>query len=266
MAAGRPGHSVTPRCSGALGGPVAVVPMQRILDTPSTTGTAWRLQHRGRHHAGRRARGGRRGPLARHRAGLRQDRQADGRPVLIADVPGDGRPRACRRRCTWITARTARSSTTASPPAGTRCCSTAPSCRSRRTCGRRTPSPPRRTRAARRRKGSSRRCPASRTAWPASTAVRSCRWTRRSPSSARPASTASRRPSARRTGSTRAAPSQLDPRVGDLVALEPVPLVLHGGTGLPDETFQELIRRGAPKVNISTRLKVTYLGQLRAPS
>jgi ketose-bisphosphate aldolase len=46
-------------------------------------------------------------------------------------------------------------------------------------------------------------------------------------------------------------------RVSEIVAAESVPLVVHGGTGLSEETFQELIRRGAPKVNISTQLKIT---------
>jgi len=46
-------------------------------------------------------------------------------------------------------------------------------------------------------------------------------------------------------------------RVSEIVAAEPVPLVVHGGTGLSEETFQDLIRRGAPKVNISTQLKIT---------
>ncbi len=47
-------------------------------------------------------------------------------------------------------------------------------------------------------------------------------------------------------------------RVSEIIAAEPIPLVVHGGTGLSDETFAELIRRGAPKVNISTQLKITF--------
>lgn len=57
-------------------------------------------------------------------------------------------------------------------------------------------------------------------------------------------------------------------RVSEIVAAEPIPLVLHGGTGLADEVFRELIRRGAVKVNISTQLKITladaYRGYLEA--
>jgi fructose-bisphosphate aldolase class II len=52
-------------------------------------------------------------------------------------------------------------------------------------------------------------------------------------------------------------------RVSEIVAAEPVPLVVHGGTGLSEETFRELIRRGAPKVNISTQLKITYADSFR---
>ncbi len=52
-------------------------------------------------------------------------------------------------------------------------------------------------------------------------------------------------------------------RVADIVAAEPIPIVLHGGTGLKDEVFTELIRRGAVKVNISTHLKIVYTDGLR---
>jgi fructose-bisphosphate aldolase class II len=46
-------------------------------------------------------------------------------------------------------------------------------------------------------------------------------------------------------------------RVSEIVAAEPIPLVLHGGTGLSEQVFKELISRGEAKVNISTRLKIT---------
>ena len=48
-------------------------------------------------------------------------------------------------------------------------------------------------------------------------------------------------------------------RVSDLVAATGVPMALHGGTGLADEQFTDLIARGCAKVNISTALKETYL-------
>jgi len=47
-------------------------------------------------------------------------------------------------------------------------------------------------------------------------------------------------------------------RVAEIIAAEPVPLVVHGGTGLSDETFSRLIRLGTPKINISTQLKITF--------
>ena len=57
----------------------------------------------------------------------------------------------------------------------------------------------------------------------------------------------------------------LDPqRVTDLVERNPVPMVLHGGTGLGEDAFRDLIARGCAKVNISTALKVTYLDSTRA--
>ena len=52
-------------------------------------------------------------------------------------------------------------------------------------------------------------------------------------------------------------------RVEEIVAAEPRPIVLHGGTGLKDEVMQHLIRLGAVKVNISTQLKITYTDGLR---
>jgi fructose-bisphosphate aldolase class II len=58
---------------------------------------------------------------------------------------------------------------------------------------------------------------------------------------------------------------ELNPqRVSDLVARVPIPMVLHGGTGLSEEAFRDLIARGCAKVNISTALKVTYLDSTRA--
>ena len=48
-------------------------------------------------------------------------------------------------------------------------------------------------------------------------------------------------------------------RVSDIVAAEPVPIALHGGTGMTDAQFTDLIGRGCAKVNISTALKITYM-------
>ena len=48
-------------------------------------------------------------------------------------------------------------------------------------------------------------------------------------------------------------------RVSDIVAEQPIPIALHGGTGMTDAQFTDLIARGCAKVNISTDLKVTYM-------
>ena len=48
-------------------------------------------------------------------------------------------------------------------------------------------------------------------------------------------------------------------RVSDIVAAQPIPIALHGGTGMTDAQFTDLIARGCAKVNISTALKVIYM-------
>jgi fructose-bisphosphate aldolase class II len=56
------------------------------------------------------------------------------------------------------------------------------------------------------------------------------------------------------------APPVLDmQRVSDIVAQVPLPICLHGGTGLSAAQFDDLIRRGCAKVNISTALKIAYM-------
>ncbi|HEX5117702.1 MAG TPA: class II fructose-bisphosphate aldolase [Pseudonocardiaceae bacterium] len=69
-------------------------------------------------------------------------------------------------------------------------------------------------------------------------------------------------------GSYKSAPVLDFQRVSDIVAAHPVPIALHGGSGLSDEQFHDLIARGCAKVNISTALKEMFmksgLGFLRA--
>jgi ketose-bisphosphate aldolase len=60
-------------------------------------------------------------------------------------------------------------------------------------------------------------------------------------------------------GVYRSAPKLDAQRVSDIVAAEPIPIALHGGTGMTDAQFADLIARGCAKVNISTALKVTYM-------
>jgi ketose-bisphosphate aldolase len=60
-------------------------------------------------------------------------------------------------------------------------------------------------------------------------------------------------------GVYRAEPHLDAQRVSDIVAAEPIPIALHGGTGMTDAQFRDLISRGCAKVNISTALKITYM-------
>ncbi|GAC1319719.1 MAG: class II fructose-1,6-bisphosphate aldolase [Chloroflexota bacterium] len=48
-------------------------------------------------------------------------------------------------------------------------------------------------------------------------------------------------------------------RVSDIISAEPVPIALHGGSGLSDDQFTDLIARGCAKVNISTAIKESYM-------
>ncbi|WP_328326224.1 class II fructose-bisphosphate aldolase [Kribbella sp. NBC_00382] len=48
-------------------------------------------------------------------------------------------------------------------------------------------------------------------------------------------------------------------RVTDLVEATGIPIALHGGSGMTDAQFQDLIARGCAKVNISTALKIAYM-------
>ena len=48
-------------------------------------------------------------------------------------------------------------------------------------------------------------------------------------------------------------------RVSDIVAATGVPVALHGGSGLTEDQFADLIRRGCAKVNISTALKRRFM-------
>ncbi len=60
-------------------------------------------------------------------------------------------------------------------------------------------------------------------------------------------------------GMYRTTPTLDNQRVSDIVAAEPIPIALHGGTGMKPEQFSDLIARGCAKVNISTALKIGFL-------
>jgi ketose-bisphosphate aldolase len=60
-------------------------------------------------------------------------------------------------------------------------------------------------------------------------------------------------------GLYKSSPMLMPERVSELVARHPIPMVLHGGTGLSEEQFDDLISRGCAKVNISTALKIAFV-------
>jgi ketose-bisphosphate aldolase len=60
-------------------------------------------------------------------------------------------------------------------------------------------------------------------------------------------------------GMYKATPTLDSERVSDIVAAEPIPIALHGGTGMKPEQFRDLIARGCAKVNISTALKIQFM-------
>jgi ketose-bisphosphate aldolase len=60
-------------------------------------------------------------------------------------------------------------------------------------------------------------------------------------------------------GMYKTAPHLDNQRVSDIVAAEPIPIALHGGTGMKPEQFSDLISRGCAKVNISTALKIRFM-------
>jgi ketose-bisphosphate aldolase len=61
-----------------------------------------------------------------------------------------------------------------------------------------------------------------------------------------------------------AKPTLMPERVSELVAMRPVPMVLHGGTGLSADQFADFIQRGCAKVNVSTALKIAYVDAHRS--
>jgi ketose-bisphosphate aldolase len=60
-------------------------------------------------------------------------------------------------------------------------------------------------------------------------------------------------------GMYRSTPTLDSHRVSDIVAAEPIPIALHGGTGMTADQFLDLVGRGCAKVNISTALKIAFM-------
>lgn len=52
-------------------------------------------------------------------------------------------------------------------------------------------------------------------------------------------------------------------RLAEIAAAVDVPLVLHGGTGIPDDDIRRSIKEGITKVNVGTMIHVTYMCSLR---
>lgn len=53
------------------------------------------------------------------------------------------------------------------------------------------------------------------------------------------------------------------PLIAELHAAVPVPLVLHGSSGVPDETLRAAVRQGMKKINIATHLNKAFTGAVR---
>ena len=52
--------------------------------------------------------------------------------------------------------------------------------------------------------------------------------------------------------------------IAQLCAAVPVPLVLHGSSGVPDDELRAAVRAGIVKVNVGTALNVAFTGAVRA--
>ncbi|MGR6924029.1 class II fructose-bisphosphate aldolase [[Actinomadura] parvosata] len=51
--------------------------------------------------------------------------------------------------------------------------------------------------------------------------------------------------------------------IAELRAAVPVPLVLHGSSGVPDDVLREAVRQGMKKINIATHLNKAFTGAVR---
>ena len=53
-------------------------------------------------------------------------------------------------------------------------------------------------------------------------------------------------------------------RISDINKKIGIPLVLHGGSGIPDEQVKEAVRRGIAKMNVGTEFFITYFAALES--
>ena len=65
-------------------------------------------------------------------------------------------------------------------------------------------------------------------------------------------------------GFTPKAPKIHFDRLQDIAQAVPIPLVLHGGTGIPDEDIRKAIEMGIAKLNVGTALHTTYMKHAHA--
>ncbi len=54
------------------------------------------------------------------------------------------------------------------------------------------------------------------------------------------------------------------PRLEKILQITDCPLVLHGGTGVPEEDFKRCVRMGMSKINVGTELKAAFTNAVRA--
>ena len=52
-------------------------------------------------------------------------------------------------------------------------------------------------------------------------------------------------------------------RMQEINQLLPIPLVLHGGSGIPDEMIRKAIECGTSKINVNTELQASWSGAVR---
>jgi fructose-bisphosphate aldolase class II/tagatose 1,6-diphosphate aldolase GatY/KbaY len=51
--------------------------------------------------------------------------------------------------------------------------------------------------------------------------------------------------------------------LNEINQLVKIPLVLHGGSGVPDHSLREAIKRGITKINLATETKNIFMKQLK---
>jgi len=63
-------------------------------------------------------------------------------------------------------------------------------------------------------------------------------------------------------GLYRGTPQLAHDRLREIAAAVPIPLVMHGGTGVPDDDVRQAVQEGIAKINIDTQIRVAFFGAL----